>query len=224
MGQFNFLVINRFLAQTFGRLANVHPINLLEMKTLLHALCCFAIYAAWWHKPLDIAEPSLLDLSSIEQRQLAAWMLMDSESTMAQFHCDKYYITVWGSRKSSPGLVGDIPIDSDLRRSRLDYAIEVRSQRRHPPSIHPSECCMHPTRGTLRLYFGQEVFGYRLCNGDRASDEGYFEMNPEDIVSQISLCVPPAKRPLWTLAPHRNQRRIPDTLCAVLHLDLWDIC
>jgi hypothetical protein len=50
-----------FLAQIIGRLATHQPIGLLEMNTLLHALCCLIVYAAWWHKPLDIEEPTLID-------------------------------------------------------------------------------------------------------------------------------------------------------------------
>jgi hypothetical protein len=69
----------RFLAQTVGRLATGNPISLLEMNTLLHALCCFVIYAAWWHKPFDIAEPSLVDVTSPKNKQLAACMLMGSD-------------------------------------------------------------------------------------------------------------------------------------------------
>jgi hypothetical protein len=50
-----------FLTQVVGRLAIGYPISLLEMNTLLHALCCLIIYAAWWHKPLDVEETSLVD-------------------------------------------------------------------------------------------------------------------------------------------------------------------
>jgi hypothetical protein len=37
-----------FLAQTVGRLTTGLPISLLEMNTLLHAVCCLFIYLAWW--------------------------------------------------------------------------------------------------------------------------------------------------------------------------------
>jgi hypothetical protein len=50
-----------FLAQVIGRLATKHPMSLLEMNTFLHALCCLIIYGAWWHKPLDIEEPTSID-------------------------------------------------------------------------------------------------------------------------------------------------------------------
>ncbi|KAF1843612.1 uncharacterized protein K460DRAFT_341965, partial [Cucurbitaria berberidis CBS 394.84] len=43
-----------FIVQVIGRLAAKYPISLLEMNTFLHALCCLAIYCAWWNKPLDI--------------------------------------------------------------------------------------------------------------------------------------------------------------------------
>lgn len=53
-----------FCAQVMGRLAvDGSPISLLELNTFLHAICCLGTYAAWWRKPLDIAEPELIDVS-----------------------------------------------------------------------------------------------------------------------------------------------------------------
>jgi hypothetical protein len=54
-----------FFAQIIGRLAMQYPVSLLELNTLLHALCCLVVYAAWWHKPLDVAEPSLIHAPAI---------------------------------------------------------------------------------------------------------------------------------------------------------------
>jgi hypothetical protein len=65
-----------FIAQTAGRLATRLPISLLEMNTLLHAVCCLLIYMAWWHKPLDIEEPSLIDASDHYIQQILAWMIV----------------------------------------------------------------------------------------------------------------------------------------------------
>lgn len=53
-----------FLTQVIGRLAMGCPISLLEMNTMLHALCCLIIYAAWWQKPLEVEETSLIDPSA----------------------------------------------------------------------------------------------------------------------------------------------------------------
>jgi hypothetical protein len=61
-----------FIAQTVGRLATSSLISLLEMNTLLHALCCLVTYLAWWDKLHDIDEPLLLDTSADLARKICA--------------------------------------------------------------------------------------------------------------------------------------------------------
>ena len=51
-----------FCAQVIGRLAQGIPISLLELNTFAHALCALLIYILWWSKPLDIQEPSVIDV------------------------------------------------------------------------------------------------------------------------------------------------------------------
>ncbi|KAK0743457.1 hypothetical protein B0T18DRAFT_185082 [Schizothecium vesticola] len=36
------------------------PVTALELNTLAHAVCALLVYALWWEKPLDIAEPTML--------------------------------------------------------------------------------------------------------------------------------------------------------------------
>ncbi|KAI5849903.1 hypothetical protein BZA05DRAFT_355039 [Tricharina praecox] len=45
-----------------GRLTSGLPLTLLELHTIMHVLCAVAIYAFWWHKPMDIRYPVLLHL------------------------------------------------------------------------------------------------------------------------------------------------------------------
>ncbi|KAF2034610.1 hypothetical protein EK21DRAFT_55714, partial [Setomelanomma holmii] len=65
-----------FLAQTAGRPTTGLPVGLLEMNTLLHAVCCLFIYLAWWRKPLDIDEPYIIDASKGYFRKVCAWILV----------------------------------------------------------------------------------------------------------------------------------------------------
>jgi hypothetical protein len=65
-----------FIAQTVGRLATDLPISLLEMNTLLHAFCCLFIYLAWWHKPLDIEEPHVINIADDHAGKICAWMMV----------------------------------------------------------------------------------------------------------------------------------------------------
>jgi len=48
-----------FCVQCITRLSQGLPITLLELNTFVHALCALLIYWLWWHKPLDVAEPTL---------------------------------------------------------------------------------------------------------------------------------------------------------------------
>jgi hypothetical protein len=49
-----------FCVQCITRLSQGLPITLLELNTFVHALCALLIYWLWWHKPLDVAEPTLI--------------------------------------------------------------------------------------------------------------------------------------------------------------------
>lgn len=49
-----------FCVQCITRLSQGLPITLLELNTFVHALCTLLTYWLWWHKPLDVAEPTLI--------------------------------------------------------------------------------------------------------------------------------------------------------------------
>ncbi|KAL8721412.1 MAG: hypothetical protein Q9181_007707 [Wetmoreana brouardii] len=49
-----------FCIQCVTRLSQSLPVSLLEINTVGHALCTLVIYLLWWHKPLDVEEPTLL--------------------------------------------------------------------------------------------------------------------------------------------------------------------
>ncbi|RPB21473.1 hypothetical protein L211DRAFT_869976 [Terfezia boudieri ATCC MYA-4762] len=52
------------------------PLTLLEVNTVAHVLCAFAIYALWWDKPLNVFVPTVL----VEEwaRPISAFMYMAS--------------------------------------------------------------------------------------------------------------------------------------------------
>ena len=51
-----------FCAQVVGRLVQGMPISLLELNTFAHALCALLVYLLWWNKPLDIQEPTVINV------------------------------------------------------------------------------------------------------------------------------------------------------------------
>ena len=65
-----------FCASCISRLASSLPISLLELNAMGHAACALLIYAMWWQKPLDIAEPTLIQ--GYQAHRLLAFMWMSS--------------------------------------------------------------------------------------------------------------------------------------------------
>ncbi|KAL9034921.1 MAG: hypothetical protein Q9180_005139, partial [Flavoplaca navasiana] len=74
-----------FCFQCLTRLSQSLPISLLELNTFGHALCTLAIYIFWWHKPLDIEEPTIIDNPKYYPIFSYIWM---SSSTSARGYCD----------------------------------------------------------------------------------------------------------------------------------------
>jgi hypothetical protein len=102
-----------FIAQTIGRLATDLPISLLEMNTLLHAFCCLFIYLAWWHKPLDIEEPHVINIASDYAGKVCAWMMVKDQQ-----HKFLFSFTDGGTFK---------PSATPHRRLRLAYEDDLES-------------------------------------------------------------------------------------------------
>jgi len=46
--------------QSIARKVHGYPLTLLELHTLVHVICAFAMYALWFRKPLDIQEPTVI--------------------------------------------------------------------------------------------------------------------------------------------------------------------
>lgn len=52
-----------FCAQCIARLGQGMPVSLLELNTFAHAICALLVYVLWWDKPLDVSEPTVIDVS-----------------------------------------------------------------------------------------------------------------------------------------------------------------
>lgn len=51
-----------FCAQCIARIAQGMPVSLLELNTFAHAVCALLVYILWWSKPLDVQEPTVVDI------------------------------------------------------------------------------------------------------------------------------------------------------------------
>jgi hypothetical protein len=56
-----------FCLQCVTRIIQGLSISILELNVFCHALCAFFVYILWWHKPLDIGEPTLIQGENIEE-------------------------------------------------------------------------------------------------------------------------------------------------------------
>ncbi len=63
-----------FCLQCISRLAQALPVSLLELNTFGHSLCTLLIYLLWWHKPLNIDEPTLIQHQKLQPLFAYMWM------------------------------------------------------------------------------------------------------------------------------------------------------
>ncbi|KAL9581971.1 MAG: hypothetical protein Q9212_003572 [Teloschistes hypoglaucus] len=75
-----------FCVQCIARASKSLPVSLLELNTLGHALCTLVIYLLWWHKPLNVEEPVLIEDS--DTRPVFAYMWMSSRISASR--CSSY--------------------------------------------------------------------------------------------------------------------------------------
>jgi len=64
------------IIDSIARIISQLPLTLLEVNTVAHVLCAFAIYALWWDKPLNVFVPTVL--SEEWARPISAFMYMAS--------------------------------------------------------------------------------------------------------------------------------------------------
>ncbi|KAH6714664.1 hypothetical protein BKA61DRAFT_481402 [Leptodontidium sp. MPI-SDFR-AT-0119] len=70
-----------FCVQCITRLAFNISISLLELNTFAHAICALMLAYLWWHKPLDVGEPTLIPIRGKNEKdmeQLCVFMCMGS--------------------------------------------------------------------------------------------------------------------------------------------------
>jgi len=141
-----------FCASSITRLANRLPISLLELNAMGHAACALLIYAMWWQKPLDVAEPTLIGRSKVQSLLAYMWMssrisaegysgydmhgkLRDEFDAMWMYQHPKFRDLIFGDgREPSPLLHG--PPDSGLDHVQYPmlpwhYASGATSENRH---------------------------------------------------------------------------------------------
>lgn len=153
-----------FIVQVVSRLAIGLPISLLEMNTLLHALCCLLIYLAWWHKPLDIDEPFLIDITDAYVTKVCAWMMVwDMQNLLAYSRTaddTSSQLEPHGRHELSLLYKCDFAGEKDDNtRERIATAKEFNRQAKRSETASTFDA-----RGNLTVYEGQSLFGFVLVD------------------------------------------------------------
>ena len=96
-----------FCTQCIARLGQGLPISLLELNTFAHAICALLVYVLWWNKPLDVHEPTVIDVS---------------HSDVARYIC----ALAWsGPQAPVPHLRRVSPVDDRLWKRLLDRLRQI---------------------------------------------------------------------------------------------------
>ncbi|KAH6633763.1 hypothetical protein C7974DRAFT_177942 [Boeremia exigua] len=160
-----------FITQVVGRVATSYPITLLEMNTLMHALWCLVIYLAWWHKPLNIDEPTIIRTTDERTRKMCAWMIMSSTLGVSkQLHFIPRH-DYQGRRKAYIVYAEDI--SSDRYQLKTDYGETfdwTQTDNTQQATCLPRKDDSHypgtakGKQALVSLSFGQLIHGFRLVS------------------------------------------------------------
>ncbi|KAH7341153.1 hypothetical protein BKA66DRAFT_44533 [Pyrenochaeta sp. MPI-SDFR-AT-0127] len=190
-----------FIMQVIGRLAAKYPISLLEMNTFLHALCCLAIYLAWWNKPLDIEHPTIVDASKEPARKICAWMVMQSALGYLPTYYYSYHGVFGEGLVRAQGSIMLVYEEDALRgypgyksyekaKSELDGLVRFNSRQGRAESVDlnddgvPLVNTNLSNDGNVKLHTGQKLFGFRFIpvSNHRVPTYGtYAQLSPANV-------------------------------------------
>lgn len=97
-GLAKFLVVLQagwMIIQCIARVAQDLPVTLLEINTIGHVICAFALYLLWWNKPLDIKDPYKIEREHGLDKHIALmWMCSpissDRKDEISEIRCLAY--------------------------------------------------------------------------------------------------------------------------------------
>lgn len=97
-GLAKFLVVMQAGWMVIQCIARVHqdlPVTLLEINTIGHVICAFALYMLWWSKPLDIKDPYKIEREHGRDASIALmWMCSpisgDKDDEISEIRCLAY--------------------------------------------------------------------------------------------------------------------------------------
>jgi hypothetical protein len=146
-----------FCLQCIVRLTANTTISLLELNVYCHCICIFVIYAIWWNKPMDVSEPTTLDLErKLELQALLALLCSHTTYTVPRL----------------PPLLAKCAFKGLEYRGWVaspDFCTENRSYRYRVTQLHDdSEPCRH----FLSLFTSIDGLGFTAPGSMAGPDHG----------------------------------------------------
>ena len=97
-GLAKFLVVLQagwMIIQCIARVQQALPVTLLEINTIGHVICAFALYLLWWNKPLDIKDPyKIVGEHGLDKHIALMWMCSpisgDKDDEISEIRCLTY--------------------------------------------------------------------------------------------------------------------------------------
>ncbi|KAH8701322.1 hypothetical protein GQ44DRAFT_717787 [Phaeosphaeriaceae sp. PMI808] len=155
-----------FCIQCFARLGLSHPISLLELTSVAHALCTLLVYVLWWDKPLDINEPTLIQgEAATELWAIATLNRISSLRCNPNNSLDEQPFTVSIQLRHATECYRP-------QRDRKKILEEARNQPNQPTIPF----------GSTRLYAGANLHNFHLVYYTKmlSSDDSFWDPSPPD--------------------------------------------
>ena len=161
-----------FCVQCILRLAQSLPISLLELNTFGHSLCTLLIYLLWWHKPLNVNQPTLIQ--DEKMRPLFAYMWMTSRVSGDEYNtldiaggAKDEFDGIWPYRDpklSDMNFVRTTDLSSTCRSDPPDQVLQEnhRIGSVKPPEDNPPSIDLEYDRNFRRL--SSSRFRYRILH------------------------------------------------------------
>jgi hypothetical protein len=172
-----------FCLQCVVRLTMSTSISLLELNVFGHCVCTFIIYAIWWNKPMDIYEPTILEIEDRPDLQglvallcsytsmtvprlphpLAECVVQGHEyrpqdhSSLSWFRAQPDHLDYWNARYRGSLNTRFYDMDSSVRSERVSWHIG------RGPHAHSNERQVYECAG-LRIEQVRQLLNLDECN------------------------------------------------------------
>jgi len=117
------------IIQTLARVNQNLPVTLLEINTMGHVVCAFALYSLWWSKPLDIKDPKVIRHDKWQDKYISLmWMCSPicwhDNDYISEMRCLTF---IPPSQRDAPGKAPSINIEEEV----VEKAAKEASQKPH---------------------------------------------------------------------------------------------